>query len=97
MFADRQPEVERRRHERHPANGRITLWWTDGTGRKIEGRLVDISASGFRVAHGCAEVGAGDEVRFEHPGGEGMARTIWTRILAESVETGLVVLSQSLT
>jgi hypothetical protein len=97
MSVLRQAEGERRRHVRRPASGPVTLWWTEWVRRKIEGRLVDISESGFRMAHGCAELSSGQEVHFEHAGGEGMARTVWTRISAESVETGLIVLSNSLT
>ncbi len=92
----RQPKEERRRHARRPASGPITLWRTEFTRRKIEGRLVDTSEGGFRVAHGCAGLGPGLVVHFEHAAGEGIARTVWTRILADTVETGLVILCDRL-
>lgn len=84
-------QEERRRHERKPASGPITLWWTECTRRKIEGRLLDLSQGGFRIAHTCAALGPGEQVQFEHAGGTGTARTVWTRIVADSVETGLLI------
>jgi len=88
-----KPPEEQRRHLRQPAEGRVTLWCADCVPNKIDGRLTDTSEGGFRVAHTCAALGAGQQVRYQHSGGEGIACTVWTRILAGSVESGLRIIS----
>jgi len=92
MSVLRESPADRRRHQRQAASGPITLWWADYSPGKIQGRLVDISESGLRIAHGCTALGQGQQVHFHHAGGEGTARTIWTRIVGESVESGLLIL-----
>ncbi|MFN7996110.1 MAG: hypothetical protein U0Q18_21045 [Bryobacteraceae bacterium] len=87
------PLHEQRRHPRQPAEGSVTLWCVDCSPNKIEGRLTDTSEDGFRMVHTCAGLGAGRQVRFEHSGAEGIACTVWSRILADSVETGLRLIS----
>jgi len=86
------PTLERRRHEREPASGPITLWWTDCVPCTIDGNLLDQSKSGLRLAHHCFTLGPGQQVNFQHAGGKGTARTIWTRIVEDSVESGLLIL-----
>lgn len=86
------PSPERRLAARRAAGGPVTLCWTDCTRRKITGTLLDSSESGFRIMHSHAALGQGQEVQFEHAEGEGTARTVWTRVLEGSVESGLVIL-----
>jgi len=90
MRARRQHE--KRRGDRRPASGSVTLWWTDVTPQKITARLVDTSESGFRVGHSFPGLSPGQEVQFEYLGGAGIARTIWTRIAGNIVESGLFIL-----
>ena len=94
MSTLKNPPLERRRAKRHPARDAITLWWTDHPLRTIQGHLVDKSKTGMRITHGCVALGQGQQVRFQHAGGEGIARTIWTRIVADSVESGLLILPE---
>jgi hypothetical protein len=85
-------QTERRKELRSPASGELWLF-VDGPGTlKIEGRLIDLSRHGFRVAHRYAGMAAGCEVRFRHTGGEGKALVVWNRILAGSVESGFLIL-----
>jgi hypothetical protein len=52
---------------------------------------VDVSASGFRMIHECPALTAGQFVEFSHFEAEGRARVVWTRILANAVESGFVL------
>ncbi|MCS7042261.1 MAG: PilZ domain-containing protein [Bryobacteraceae bacterium] len=84
---------ERRREPRQPASGPVTLELLDVLPRRvIEGRLVDISPSGFRASHGYAGLTSGQRVRFEYPGRRGEARVAWTRVAGKEVESGFFVL-----
>ena len=94
MSVLRKARGERRQRDRQPANGPITLWWMECKQCKIEGRLVDASDSGFRVAHDFAGLGPGQHVHFEHARGKGIACTVWTRIVADTVESGFHILSK---
>ena len=87
-----EPSADKRRHERKLASGPITLWWGDASLPTIQGRLLDMSETGFRVAHNCIALGQGQQVHFQYADGEGTARTIWTRILSDSAESGLLIL-----
>ena len=87
-------EDEKRRQKRIRADGPVTLWCMDCTPSRIEGQVTDTSEEGFRVVHRCAALGAGRQVRFEHAGAEGIARTVWTRIVADSVESGFQVIQR---
>lgn len=83
---------ERRREPRYRAEGEVCLWPDQLPIGEIHGRLVDISRHGFRVAHQCQSLAAGERVRFRHAGGQGAARVIWNRIVPGGVESGLLVL-----
>ena len=58
---------------------------------RYPGQLVDVSASGFRMAHECAALTAGQYVEFAHVEAKGRARVVWTRILDDAVESGFVL------
>jgi len=47
---------------------------------------MDVSPSGFRMAHDCASLRSGQLVEFAHPEAKGRARVMWNRILADGVE-----------
>lgn len=59
----------------------------------VTGNLLDISSSGFRAAHDCAQLFTGSTVHFEHPGGSGTARVVWNRISDGTVESGFLILA----
>ena len=82
---------EKRREVRHPAAGTVRVRYSNPELLEIRGRLIDISTSGFRMAHDCASLAAGEVVEFSHVEAAGKARVIWNRILEDRVETGFFV------
>lgn len=88
------PEVqirEKRRESRRQADGMVRVEFLNPRVERIQGRLMDISPSGFRMAHGYASLAAGQVVDFAHSQAKGRARVMWNRILDASVETGFLV------
>lgn len=85
------PVAEQRREPRHPGRGIVHVRAENPGASDIRGKLMDVSASGFRMAHQCAALTAGQYVQFSHVEAKGRARVVWTRILAEAVESGFVV------
>jgi hypothetical protein len=59
-----------------------------------EAKLVDVSDSGFRLAHIDTSFLAGEELDFKHPYAAGTARVVWNRILDGRVETGCMILTK---
>ena len=84
---------ENRKEPRRLADGAVRVWFTEPKPREIQGRLMDISTSGFRMSHQCADLEAGQVVEFSHVEAAGHARVIWNRILAARVETGFLVVA----
>jgi hypothetical protein len=87
----KQRPVDRRRHLRREFSGHIRLWLDDPLPFEFAGRMMDISAGGFRATHAFPGLAAGQRVRFHHAEGAGFARVVWTRILAGHVETGFML------
>jgi hypothetical protein len=83
--------AEQRRETRRRGHGNVLVRPESPGSRDIQGRLVDVSASGFRMAHDCSALTAGQYVMFAHVEARGRARVVWTRILDDSVESGFVV------
>ena len=80
------------RHEvRRPGKGNVVVRWSNPRAQLVEGKLVDVSDSGFRMAHGCSALTAGQYVEFSHCEAKGRARVVWTRITGVAVESGFVV------
>jgi hypothetical protein len=82
---------EKRREYRREATGLVHVRFSDPQPQQIEGRLMDVSSGGFRMAHGYASLAAGQIVEFKHAESRGRARVIWNRIIDEQVETGFLV------
>jgi hypothetical protein len=82
---------DQRREQRRPADGLVTVRFGEPQ-REMQGRLVDISTSGFRIAHDCRTLESGQTVEFSHPEAQGKARVVWNRIAGTGVESGLVLL-----
>ena len=91
-------ELDRRIEPREAAEGRATLVVLDG-GWKLEGDLIDTSASGFRLMHRHGGLCTGSEVSFQYDdvtSGEhrqGRAKVCWNRISSGSVESGFLITS----
>ncbi|WP_321478014.1 PilZ domain-containing protein [uncultured Paludibaculum sp.] len=87
--------LEKRREPRYPAEGQITFRLVGATGAATEGRLIDVSETGFRAAHRDATLARGQEVTFEHSKARGRAKAVWNRILDGEIQTGFLVLIDS--
>ena len=83
--------AEQRCETRRRGQGNVLVRSECPGSRDIQGRLVDVSASGFRMAHDCSALTAGQYVTFAHVEARGRARVVWTRILDDSVESGFVL------
>ena len=82
---------ESRKEPRRSAEGEVRVWFGQPRPLEIQGRLVDVSSSGFRMAHEYTALEAGQMVEFSHPVAKGRARVVWTRIAGSRVETGFLV------
>jgi hypothetical protein len=82
---------EKRREHRREATGLVQVRFSDPQPQQIEGRLMDVSSGGFRMAHVYASLAPGQIVEFAHTESRGRARVIWNRIVEEKVETGFLV------
>jgi hypothetical protein len=85
---------EKRREARRPATGSVRVRFTDPEPLEIDGKLMDVSPSGFRMVHACASLHSGQMVEFAHVEAQGRAQVMWNRILAGGVESGFLVVAQ---
>ena len=85
------PRAEKRREVRRPGKGSVRIQWTNPRAQEAVGKLLDVSASGFRMVHACSTLAAGQYVEFDHLEARGRARVVWTRIVSGVVESGFVV------
>src|SRR5262249_34587715 len=83
--------AEQRKEVRRAAQGSVMVRFDNPQPFTIHGRLVDISSSGFRMAHECRTLEAGQIVEFSHGEGAGQAKVVWNRITAHRVETGFLL------
>jgi hypothetical protein len=89
-----QEGLEKRREQRRKTSGSVSVRFNDSHAREIEGRLIDVSASGFRMAHELTSLTTGQVVEFSHGEASGQARVMWNRIIEDSVETGFLVIGR---
>ncbi len=85
---------EKRREERRVASGGVRVRFTNPEPLEIDGRLMDVSANGFRMAHACVSLQSGQVVDFAHVEACGRAQVMWNRILPGGVETGFRVVTR---
>ncbi len=84
---------EKRRELRRQADGLVRVEFSNPRAVTIDGRLIDVSPSGFRIAHEYTSLAAGQVVDFSHSGAAGRARVMWNRILDATVETGFLIVT----
>jgi len=85
--------AERRKETRRPAAGVVRLRPDGLMSQLTEGRLLDVSPSGFRARHRCQALTAGQLVEFEFRRTNGRARVMWTQIRGKVVESGFYILT----
>lgn len=83
--------AEQRRETRRRGHGNVLVRPETPGSRDIQGKLIDVSDSGFRMAHKCSALTSGQYVTFAHVESRGRARVVWTRILDDSIESGFLV------
>lgn len=84
---------EMRREPRRKTEGAVRVSFADPKPVQIEGRLVDVSAGGFRMSHSCTALPAGQLVEFKHAEAAGQAQVVWNRVVFRRVETGFRVVT----
>lgn len=82
---------EKRSEERRPVTGVVRIKFTDPQPLEVDGKLMDVSAGGFRMKHHCPALRSGQLVEFDHVEANGQAQVMWNRILAGGIETGFRV------
>lgn len=82
---------DNRKEPRRAAEGAVRVWFNNSKPVEILGQLVDVSTSGFRMAHSYTALEAGAIVNFRHVEAGGRARVVWNRIDGTRVETGFLV------
>ncbi|MCU1335878.1 MAG: hypothetical protein JWO19_1459 [Bryobacterales bacterium] len=84
---------EKRRESRQPAEGPVLVRFADPQPLEILGQLMDVSPSGFRMAHANQSLHSGQMVEFSHSSAVGAARVMWNRIMDQRVETGFLIVT----
>jgi len=84
---------EKRSETRQPAEGPVRVRFSDPQPLEILGELMDVSPSGFRMAHNNQSLQSGQTVEFSHSLAIGLARVMWNRIQDQRVETGFRILA----
>lgn len=82
---------EKRREVRRPVAGTVRVRCSNPEPLEIQGHLIDVSPSGFRMAHACLSLAPGQVVEFSRVEAAGRAQVMWNRILEDRVETGFFV------
>jgi hypothetical protein len=85
--------LEKRREPRLPASGELVLRVLDLGSPEFRGKLLDISAHGFRLSHSNATLTPGQEVEYTRDGAAGRAKVVWNRIASGEMESGFFVVN----
>ncbi len=88
--------LDRRRKDRHETCGEVVLNLAQPEPVEISAELVDLSPDGFRATHQYKALCTGQQVRFRHTQAEGAAEVAWNRVLKDRVETGFLILTNSI-
>lgn len=84
---------EKRREIRQFAEGPVLVRFADPQPLEVQGQLMDVSLSGFRMAHANPSLHSGQVVEFSHSFAAGAARVMWNRIMDQRVETGFLIVT----
>lgn len=91
MPRDNKSGAENRKEARSPARGTVRIQLPEQLALEITGKLIDISANGFRAMHTHSDLATGQTVWFRHVAASGQARVIWNCITSDSIETGFLI------
>jgi hypothetical protein len=83
---------ERRRAQRRAATGTIEVLFADPVPTVIEGEVLDVSSTGFRLSHTSNQLVAGLDVQLRYEGHQYLARIIWTHIQNGHRQSGCMLL-----
>lgn len=89
--------IDNRKEERFPADSFVCLILDHDGSEAVNGRLADVSQSGFRAIHASQKLTPGRVIRFHFEDREskrrrsGWARVVWSRVLDSVVETGCFI------
>ncbi len=86
--------IEFRREPRLNCDGDVTLAFETETtpSNNAVARMLDVSDTGFRAAHNCADLRPGIQVRFNHKFFVGLAKVVWTHPRAGRLESGFQII-----
>jgi len=90
MNIDRNPD--RRQEPRTPHSGAIEISFADPAPKSVTAELIELSARGFRAAHGAKGLAPGLEVYYTRAGSSGRARVIWTHVLEGKCVSGFLTI-----
>ncbi len=85
-------QSEARKEPRRPATGSVSVAFRNPIEVSIEGVLIDLSDSGFRMAYKGTRLEPGQIVDYRYDGSSGRARVVWNRVVDQRVETGFLIL-----
>lgn len=89
--------IDHRKEDRVQADGTVCMILDHDGSEAVNGRLADVSPSGFRAMHRSQELTPGRVIRFhfeERESGQrrsGWARVIWSRLHESMVESGCFI------
>lgn len=90
--------IEFRREPRLNCDGDVTLAFENSSApeavpsNSAVARMLDVSDTGFRAAHNCADLRPGIQVRFNHKFFVGLAKVVWTHPRAGRLESGFQII-----
>lgn len=91
------PTIENRREERFAVEGTVSLILDQDGLEAVDGRLADVSRSGFKAVHQSQHLAPGKVVRFQFEDQQrarprsGWARIVWSRFQNSMVESGCYI------
>lgn len=89
--------IENRRETRLSADGTVCMILDHDGSEAVNGRLMDVSESGFRAVHHSPELTSGRVIRFhfeDRSSGRrrsGWARVVWSRVQDSLIESGCYI------
>jgi hypothetical protein len=87
---ERRNNRDRRAAVRSVESGRVRIWFENPARVELEAEWIEMSATGFRLAHDSDALEAGLEIRYESRERSGRARVVWTHVLGGRRVSGFI-------